>query len=119
LLAEVLAGHVGPPLGGKPVGYPAVDPAIEHGRVAVTHSLHGGRRELRAPSIVITQDDGGARERHGVPHQELQLPSRDRTGARNMAAVVLARFPDVDQGERRATLEETLERLRRYRARHG
>src|SRR5437773_5825050 len=39
-----------------------------------------------------------------------QLPARDEARAGNVAAVVLTRLPDVDQGERGLALEQALDR---------
>src|SRR5262249_39345410 len=63
--------------------------------------------------IVVAEDDRGARMRHGVAQQKFELTPRHRARARDVAAVVLAGLPDVDQRKRCAALEKVLERLAR------
>jgi hypothetical protein len=109
LLAEVLAGDVHPPLGLEPVGDPAVDPAVEHRHLAVAQTLQRSRREPSAPAVVVAHDDWRALEGHRLRHQGLELPPRDQARAGDVATVVLAGFPDVDERERFLALEQALE----------
>ena len=109
LLAEVLARDVHPPLGLEPVGDPAVDPAVEHRHLAVAQTLQGSRREPSAPAVVVAHDDRRAFEGHGLRHQGFELPPRDQARAGDVATVVLAGFPDVDERERFLALEQALE----------
>ena len=109
LLAEVLAGNVHPPLGLESIGDPAIDPAVEHGHLPIAHPFEGRRREARAPAVVVAHHDRRSLERHGLRQLELELAPCDQARARNVAAVVLAGLPDVDQGERLLALEQALE----------
>ena len=119
LLAEVLARNVHPPLGLESVRDPAVDSAVEHRDLAIAHALQGSRGEPGAPAVVVTHHDGRALEGHRLRRLKLQLPARDQARAGDVATVVLAGLPDVDQGERLLAREQTLECRRCDRACHG
>src|SRR4029450_12808688 len=89
LLAEVLARDVHAPLGLESVVDPALDPAVEHGDLAIAQALERARREPGAAAVVVTHHDRRALEGHGLRQLEFQLPARDQARAGNVAAVVL------------------------------
>src|SRR5262245_18238011 len=57
-------------------------------------------------------------EWHCLCHQELQLTPGDQAGPWNMAAIVLARLTDIDEGELGTALQQLLESVRSYRIGH-
>src|SRR5262249_31159617 len=108
-LAEVLAGNVHAPLGRQPVGDPAVDAAVEHRDLAIAEPLQRARRERGPSPVVVAHDDRRALEGPGLRHRRFELAAGDQARAWDVAAVVLARLPDVDQGERGLAFEQALE----------
>jgi hypothetical protein len=72
--------------------------------MAVPQAFQSGSRELGAPSIIITQHDVSSLERYGMRDQELQLTPGNQASARNMAAIVLARLTNIDEGARGVAL---------------
>jgi len=72
--------------------------------MTVPQAFQRGSCEVGASSIIIAEDDLSTLERHGMRDQELQLTPGDQASPRNMAAIVLARLTDIDEGELGAAL---------------
>src|SRR5262249_58042922 len=106
------AGDVHAPFCGIILAYPAIDTTVEYGHMAVAHTLHSGGSQAHPAAIVVTENDVGAGVRDSQQHLKFQLPAGDQTGARNVGAVVLSCFSDINEGERCLTFEQVVERCR-------
>ena len=112
--AEVFAGHVDPPLGGIVAGGPAVDTAVENGDVGVAQPLQGGRGQRRAATVVVANDNLHILGRHRFLHDEFDAAAGNKTGPRDVRAVVLAGLADVYQRKGLVTLEQAVQLGVRY-----
>ena len=106
LFPEILAGHVGAPLGGLVVAHPAVDAPLQDSHVAVPHAFQRGGCQRRAAPIVVAHHHTGARKRHRLRHVKFELPARQQAHPWNVRAVVFARLSDVDAGRRRIACQK-------------
>ena len=99
LFAKVLAGYVDAPLGGVVQAGPAVDAAFKNGNVGVAQSLQGGRGQVGPAAIIVANYEVGAAVRGRGGDAKLQLSSGNQGRPGDVAAVVFASLPNVDQGK--------------------
>jgi hypothetical protein len=72
--------------------------------MVVAQVFQCGSREMGASPIIITQHDMSTLEWYSMRDQKLQLTPGDQASPWNMAAIVLARLTDIDEGELGAAL---------------
>ena len=118
LFAEVFAGNVDAPFGGKVQAHPAVDAAVQPTDVVESHGLDGCHGLGYPAAIIVTEHYQRAGVGHGVVQVELQPAAGHQAAPRNVAGVVLAGFAHVDQGKGGGSVEQFVELLGTKRCSH-